>query len=238
MYGAHFCLPIEAVFLFVNQKVYCIELKLSICIYQNQAYLQVKGTIMSLKSPEQKSGHLVVPGERLGVIEEFIPDLGTYEKNGVIYSKIVGRSLLDLQNRRVSVYPLVDGVVIPKVGTVVMGQIGNSQSDNVLVKIFRIGKKKLSGNFGGILHVSDVSDRYVDQISDVVKPGDIVRAKVISDKNQTFHLSMNDKGLGVVYGFCSRCGTLLVLNGYDLKCPKDGNVETRKLAPDYDKEEL
>ena len=101
MYGANFCLPIKAVFLFVNQKVYCIELKLSICVYQNQAYLQVKGTIMSLKSPEQKSGHLVVPGERLGVIEEFIPDLGTYEKNGVIYSKIVGRSLLDLQNRRV-----------------------------------------------------------------------------------------------------------------------------------------
>jgi len=225
-------------FLFINQKVYCTEWKLSICIYQNQAYLQVKGTIMSLKSPEQKSGHLVVPGERLGVIEEFIPDSGTYEKNGVIYSKIVGRSLLDLQNRRVSVYPVVDGVVIPKVGTVVIGQIGNAQSDNVLVKIFRIGKKKLSGNFGGILHVSDVSDRYVDQISDVVKPGDIVRAKVISDKNQVFHLSMNDKGLGVVYGFCSRCGTLLEQHGYDLKCPKDGNVETRKLAPDYDKEDL
>ena len=97
----------EGVFLFINQKVYCAEWKLSICIYQNQAYLQVKGTIMSLKSPEQKSGHLVLPGERLGVIEEFIPDSGTYVKDGVIFSKIVGRSLMDLQNRRVSVYPVV-----------------------------------------------------------------------------------------------------------------------------------
>ena len=52
---------------------------------------------MSLKSPEQKSGHLVLPGERLGVIEEFIPDSGTYVKDGVIFSKIVGRSLMDLQ---------------------------------------------------------------------------------------------------------------------------------------------
>ena len=84
-------------------------------------------------------------------------------------------------------------MVVPKVGTAVIGQIGNAQSDNVLVKIFRIGNKKLSGNFGGILHVSDVSDRYVDQISDVAKPGDIIRAKVISDKNQVFHLSTNDK---------------------------------------------
>jgi exosome complex component CSL4 len=193
---------------------------------------------MSLNPQEQKSGHLVLPGERLGVIEEFIPDSGTYEKNGVIYSKIVGRSLLDLQNRRVSVYPVVSGVVVPKVGTVVIGQIGNAQSDNVLVKIFRIGNKKLSGNFGGILHVSDISDRYVDSMSDVAKPGDIVRAKVISDKNQIFHLSTNDKSLGILYGFCSRCGTLLEQHGYDLKCPKDGNVETRKIAPDYGEEKI
>ena len=48
---------------------------------------------MSLKSPEQKIGHLVLPGDRLGVIEEFIPDMGTYVKDGVIFSKIVGRSL-------------------------------------------------------------------------------------------------------------------------------------------------
>jgi len=193
---------------------------------------------MSLKSPEQKSGHLVLPGERLGVIEEFIPDSGTYVKDGVIFSKIVGRSLMDLQTRRVSVYPEVEGVVVPKVGTVVIGQVGNAQSDNVLVKIFRIGRKKLTGNFGGILHVSDVSDRYVDQISDVCKTGDILKAKVISEKNQVFHLSTNDKGLSVLYGFCSRCSTLLEQHGYDLKCPKDGNVETHKIAPDYGKEQI
>ena len=193
---------------------------------------------MTLKSPEQKSGNLVSPGERLGVIEEFIPDSGTYVKDGVIFSKIVGRSLLDLQNRRVSVYPVAEGVVVPKLGTVVIGQIGNAQSDNVLVKIFRIGKKKLSGNFGGILHVSDVSDRYVDSMSDVVKPGDIVKAKVISEKNQVFHLSTNDNGLGIVYAFCSRCSTLLEQQNYDLKCPKCGNVERRKMSPNYGKEEV
>jgi len=193
---------------------------------------------MTLNSPEQKSGHLVSPGERLGVIEEFIPDSGTYVKDGVIFSRIVGRSLLDLQNRRVSVYPVVEGVVVPKLGTVVIGQIGNAQSDNVLVKIFRIGNKKLSGNFGGILHVSDVSDRYVDSMSDVVKPGDIVKAKVISEKNQVFHLSTNDTGLGILYAFCSRCSTLLEQQHYDLKCPKCGSVERRKMAPNYGKEEV
>ncbi len=194
---------------------------------------------MSLKSPEQKSsGHLVVPGERLGVIEEFIPDSGTYVKDGVIYSKIVGRELLDLLNKRVSVYPLTEGAVVPKVGTVIIGQIGNAQSDNVLVKIYKIGKKKLSGEFGGILHISDVSDRYVDSMNDVCKPGDIVRAKVISEKNRVFHLSTNDKNLGMLYAFCSRCGTLLEPQRFELRCPKCGNIERRKMAPDYGKEDV
>ena len=66
--------------------------------------------------------------------------------------------------------------------SVIIGQIGNAQSDNVLVKIFNVDKKQISGEFGGILHISDVSDRYVTAMTDVCKPGDIVRAKVISDK--------------------------------------------------------
>jgi exosome complex component CSL4 len=192
-----------------------------------------------MKAPEPKSsGRLVVPGERLGVIEEFIPDSGTFVKDGVIYSKIVGRELLDLLNKRVSVYPLVNGGIIPKVSTIVIGQVGNAQSDNVLVKIFRVGNKEISGEFGGILHVSDVSDRYVDSISDVCKPGDILRAKVISEKNRVYHLSTNDKNLGVLYAFCSRDSSLLEQQRFDLRCPKCGNIERRKLAPDYGKETL
>ncbi len=194
---------------------------------------------MSLKSPEQKSsGHLVVPGERLGVIEEFIPDAGTYVKDGVIYSKIIGRELLDLLNKRVSVYPLVNGAVVPKLSTVVVGQIGNAQSDNVLVKIFRIGNKKLSGEFSGILHISDVSDRYIDSMNDVCKPGDIVRAKVISEKNRIYHLSTDDNNLGILYAFCSRCGNMLETQRYEMHCPKCGNAEKRKTAPDYGKEPI
>ena len=193
---------------------------------------------MSLKPLEQKSGHLVVPGERLGVIEEFIPDSGTYVKDGVIYSKIVGRALLDLLNKRVSVYPLVNGELVPKVSSTVVGQIGNAQSDNVLVRILKIENKRLSGEFSGILHISDVSDRYVDSMNDVCRPGDIVRAKVISGKNRIFHLSTNDKNLGIVYAFCSRCGNLLEPQRYELHCPKCGNTENRKIAPDYGKETI
>jgi exosome complex component CSL4 len=193
--------------------------------------------IMSTKSSE-RSGHIVTPGERLGVIEEFIPDAGTYSKDGVIYSKIIGRALVDLLNKRVSVYPLANEPAVPKPGSVVMGQVGNAQSDNVLVRIFKVNEKTISGVFSGILHISDVSDRYINSMTEVCKPGDLIRAKVISEKNQIYHLSTSDRNLGVVYGFCGRCGNQLELRRREMHCPRCGNVEHRKIAPDYGEEKL
>ncbi len=192
-----------------------------------------------MKPETQRNGNMVVPGDRLGVIEEFIPDAGTYVRDGVIYSKIVGRALMDMLNRRVSVYPVLEGAVVPKVGTTVVGQVGNAQSDNVLVRILQVGKKKKNtGVFSGILHVSDVSDRYIDQMSDACKPGDIIRAKVISEKNQIYHLNTAEKNLGVIYGFCGICGTLLEQRRNEMHCTKCGNIERRKTALDYGKEKI
>jgi len=194
---------------------------------------------MTLKTSEQRNGNLVLPGERLGVIEEFIPNSGTYVKDGVIYSKIIGRALIDMLNRRVSVYQLNEGAVVPKVGITVIGQIGNAQSDNVLVRILGVGNKKnLSGVFSGILHISDVSDRYINSMNDVCKPGDIIRARVISEKNQINHLTTSDKNLGVIYAFCSLCSALLEQRQYEMYCPKCGNIEKRKTTFDYGKEDL
>jgi exosome complex component CSL4 len=198
----------------------------------------LKVELMNAKTSEQRSGHLVLPGERLGVIEEFIPDSGTYSKDGVIYSKTVGCALMDMLNRKVSVYPLVPEASVPKVGTIVVGQVGNAQSDNVLVRIFKVGDKNITGVFTGILHISDVSDRYIDSMNDACKPGDIIRARVISDKNQIYHLSTADKDLGVLYGFCGRCGNLLEQKRNEMHCPRCGNIERRKTAPEYGRAEL
>jgi exosome complex component CSL4 len=184
---------------------------------------------------ERESGQFVLPGERLGVIEEFIPDTGTYVMNGVIYSKIVGRALIDFLNKRVSVYPLIYGVRFPKVGSIVLGQVSNVQTENAGVRIFKIGNKSLSGFFSGVLHVSDVQQTYVKSMFDVCKPGDIIRAKVISEKNQVYHLSTKDKELGVVYAFCSQCGYMLELKRHVMRCARCGKIEKRKIALDYGK---
>jgi exosome complex component CSL4 len=144
--------------------------------------------------------------------------------------------LMDMLNRKVSVYPLINEASVPKVGTTVMGQVGNAQSDNVLVRIFKVGPKNITGVFSGILHISDVQDRYVNSMNDACRTGDIIRAKVISDKNQIYHLTTVDKDLGVVYGFCSRCGNMLQQSQREMRCTKCGNIEERKTASDYGNE--
>lgn len=190
---------------------------------------------MSSKTVEQKDGQLVVPGERLGVIEEYVPDAGTFVKDGVIYSKVVGRSMLDLATRRVSVCPEGRSLLVPQVGSTVIGQVTGAQPENANVRILEVDGKQLSGVFIGVLHISDVHLRYVDSMSEVCKAGDIIRAKVISDKNQAYHLSTKDKDLGVIYGFCSNCGTTLESRRQGMSCPKCGRIETKKIAFDYGK---
>jgi exosome complex component CSL4 len=188
---------------------------------------------MTSKSNEQKTGQLVVPGDRIGVIEEFIPDDGTFVRDGVIYSKVVGRVLIDLARKRVTVHKLTEGAKVPFTGSTIIGQVSNAQNETAGVRIFEIENDEVNGAFQGILHVSDVQMRYVDSMFDVCKAGDVIRAKVISEKNRTYHLSTKDRNLGVVYAFCSNCGTLLEPRRQGMHCPKCGRVERRKLASDY-----
>jgi exosome complex component CSL4 len=190
---------------------------------------------MSAKPVEDKIGQLAVPGDRLGVIEEFIPNAGTYVKDGVIYSKVIGRILIDQVHRRISVHQLIGPSRVPSVGTTVLAQVSHAQSDTAGARIFEIGEEEINGVFTGILHVSDVALRYVDSMYDVCKAGDIIRAKVVSEKNRTYHLSTKDKNLGVVYAFCSSCGALLEPRRQGMHCPKCARIEKRKTASDYGK---
>ncbi|HKZ93331.1 MAG TPA: exosome complex RNA-binding protein Csl4 [Candidatus Bathyarchaeia archaeon] len=193
---------------------------------------------MASPQAKRKSGQIVVPGDRLGVIEEFTPGPGTYESEGTIYSAATGRALMDLLNKQVTVYPKAHISSVPHVGTTVTGQVSEVQNKQATIRIFQVGDRSLSGFFSGLLHIGDVSPRYVESMYDVCKAGDIVRARVVSDKNRVFHLTTNDKDLGVVYSFCSRCGHPLSQKRFIMRCPECGNSERRKTAADYDKGEI
>lgn len=191
-----------------------------------------------ISQAKRKSGQIVVPGDRLGVIEEFTPGPGTYEHEGTIYSAATGNALMDLLNKQVSVYPKAHVSSVPQVGSVVTGQVSEMQNKQATIRIFQVGDRLLSGFFSCLLHIGDVSPRYVESMYDICKAGDIMRAKVVSEKNRVFHLTTNDKDLGVIHAFCSRCGNPLAQKRFIMRCSVCGNSERRKAAADYGKGEI
>ena len=184
---------------------------------------------------ERKSGLFVVPGDSLGVIEEFTSGSGTYVDDGIIHSKITGRTLLDMLKREVSVYPLIKAATFPQVGSVVVGMVSDVKSKNAMVDIFQVDNKQIAGSFKGMLHISGVSRGYVDSMFDVCKAGDIIRARVISTENRSFFLSTVSNDLGVIYALCSICGQPLDFGNRGMDCPNCGSNERRKIPPDYGK---
>lgn len=188
---------------------------------------------MALKSSKRESGQIVLPGELIAVIEEFIPDTGTYVKDGAIYSSAVGRTLLDLLNKRVHVHSLIHRVRVPEVDDVVLGQVSKVQKQNASIRIYQINEDQLSNFFTGLLHISDVQSEYVDSMFDICKPTDIIRGKMVSKKNGTYHLSTKGRNLGVVFAFCSACGHMLDQKQRRMHCNQCGRIEKRKTAPDY-----
>lgn len=183
---------------------------------------------------DRKSGKFVTPGEKLGVIEEFMPGVGTYVDDGDIYSLVTGHLLVNTPKREISVCSSVRIPPMPKRGDTIVGQAINVQDRNLVLKISQINEE-VSPSFNGIMHVSDVSKNYVKTMFDAFKGGDIIRAMVISTANREFHLSTLEDNLGVVQAFCSHCGHFLILQNNQLKCPHCRRIERRKIAADYER---
>ncbi|HID90412.1 TPA: hypothetical protein EYP44_00445 [Candidatus Bathyarchaeota archaeon] len=181
---------------------------------------------------KRRSGSFVVPGTRLGVCEEFMAGPGTYVRNDVVYSKITGYVLFNLAEKKVSVYPAVHLHGLPKKGRVGFGRILSVRDRFALVEIFQVGRKRVESRFTGLLPITLAGRRGANRATEMFKPGDIIRCKIVSSKDR-IRLSTAGSRLGVVLGLSSCCGQTLNLQAGKLVCPRCGREERRKTAIDY-----
>ncbi len=176
---------------------------------------------------------VAAPGELLGVEEEYVPGQNVYVEDGKLYSNGYGSVDVDSQTRKIGV-TAGKRVAVPEVGDIVEGVvIPPLKEDSALVRIVAIrGKKKLSGNFTGVLHVSQIAKSYVNSIHDAINLGDRVLAKVMT--SWTPHqLSTADDDLGVIYSTCPRCGEELIMRRGGLFCRRDKLFERKKVSRSY-----
>ncbi|WP_087036558.1 exosome complex RNA-binding protein Csl4 [Thermococcus litoralis] len=189
-----------------------------------------------------KDGDIVLPGDYLGVIEEFLPGEGIIEENGELYAARAGRVRINPEKIEISVEPLTDTPPLPQVGDVVIARVIEVKPQAAIVQLLRIEGRKgyreiATSKLAGI-HISQVRDGYVESMSNEFKIGDIVRARVLTNEKSPIQLTTKGSDLGVVYALCSSCRTPLVRRGNVLICSKCGRTETRKLSTYYRKLKL
>ncbi|MFX1564670.1 MAG: exosome complex RNA-binding protein Csl4 [Promethearchaeota archaeon] len=183
-----------------------------------------------------KEGDSVLPGERLGVIEEFLPGEGTFQdEDDVIYSSLTGRVHIDMKERKISVEATTRQPVYPTRNDVVLGVIQNVTKKSAIVSIFQIEDTECPITFSGYIFIKNAAGGYIDQMRDLFAPGDVIIARVQQQADGLARLSTVGSRYGVIQAYCSRCGEPLHLQGRQLECIECGNYEKRKLSQDYGK---
>ncbi len=177
---------------------------------------------------------VVLPGEMICTIEEWAPGKNVFEENGRIYSKTLGITEFDKKNMTVNVKP-INNLPDLKTGDIVYGVVQDLYNDFVLLTVISIDgveREIVGGKQDGIIHVSKVTNKYIDEIGKAFRIGDIVRAKVIRAK-PSLQLTTNEPNLGVVKALCMKCRSPLVRKNDQLYCERCERTEMRKIANDY-----
>ncbi len=181
-----------------------------------------------------KEGSIVLPGDKIATTEELVAGEGTFEDRGDIIASIVGKFVVDKEKMKAIVIPTTDTPLILKKGDTAICEVKQISDSLVIVKIVHIAGKKrqIAGEKDAAIHISNISNEFIDDIGRKFRIGDIVRAKIIKAE-PAIQLSTKDKRLGVIKAFCINCRNPLIRKNNLLECPICGHIEERKLADDY-----
>ncbi|MGQ9679751.1 MAG: exosome complex RNA-binding protein Csl4 [Candidatus Bathyarchaeia archaeon] len=185
-------------------------------------------------SRNEVQGRIIFPGEKLGVVEEFFPGSGLYQKDGIIRSAELGKLRYEPSKRELTVSKITRNLLLPVEGMEVYGEVGSVLRRDAMVDVFVLNGKLLSSPYTGIIQSLNGNRNMLNE----VRNGDIVKAKIINTKNRILQLSIDDSDYGVVYAYCSICGALLENRRSRLECQRCGRVERRKISTSYGADEL
>ncbi|MEM0378092.1 MAG: exosome complex RNA-binding protein Csl4 [Thermosphaera sp.] len=174
---------------------------------------------------------VVLPGEVLGVEEEALPLQGVYvDRHGYLRSLIIGTAFMDKLRKTILVRPINKRELGLKPGMVVEAIVTSLSDDIAILNIYNANGMPV--DFSGILHITQISSEYVRSMWDVLRPGDIIKARVINS-NVPYQVTIKDPGLGVIMARCTNCGEVLYKVGEKLKCLSCKSEESRRIGVGY-----
>jgi exosome complex component CSL4 len=178
----------------------------------------------------------VVPGQRLGHVDDYALGEGTYQSKNYIFSSVLGRKVTTDQQGGLPVLSVLqnkEAALVPQIGNVVTGKVVRVNPRFASVLILCVGSRALQDTFNGIIRTQDVRATEVDKVEiyKSFRPGDIVRAEVISlGDSRSYFLSTAKNELGVVFATSISGATMIPVSWNQMQCPKTKQYEARKVA--------
>mmetsp|Transcript_29758 Transcript_29758/g.38455 ORF Transcript_29758/g.38455 Transcript_29758/m.38455 type:complete len:194 (-) Transcript_29758:483-1064(-) len=183
----------------------------------------------------------VIPGDRLGKVDEYRSGSGTYVRGQHVYAGVVGpKTIVSVEED--GALPII--TVAPshssgganqvvEVGNIVMGRVTRTTNRQVNLEIICVESTILREPYGGVIRKEDVRAMEIDKvvIHECFRPGDIVRARVISlGDTRQYYLSTAENDLGVRWAKSMAGAIMTPVSWQEMQCPVTNQTEPRKCA--------
>lgn len=199
---------------------------------------------------QEQNQIFVMPGDKVGIEEEFIPAENTYTESGVIIASIMGEvqvkeGKISVVNKRHDIRKIkrgmfVIGVISDDLRSVMFVKLDNIQFNGVEYMALKDGKIVNSVRRPGGRDFRSRGPSVEEKKRKTAMVGDVILAKVLYDDPEIFTLGMNESETGVICAECELCSTHLQVDKAKpgmLSCQNCGHSEERKISSVYDKME-
>tara|TARA_Y100000590_G_scaffold459455_1_gene616586 strand:+ start:16573 stop:17115 length:543 start_codon:yes stop_codon:yes gene_type:complete len=172
-----------------------------------------------------------IPGERIALIEEYLPGDNTFEDDDTIRATTIGEVNLDTSERSASINRQKQ-ITVPKQGDIIIGVVEANLPSMIAIMIKFVNGKKTNSDLECICVTRHIRKKNIALAKDVVK------AKIINHINGTIHASIDSKELGVLFTKCRKCyGTVGQMRDA-VKCKDCGWIDDRKLSTEFGKSDF
>ncbi len=174
------------------------------------------------------SDNQIIPGDKIGIIEEYESGKNTFEDGHNVRSTTVGNTDIDKKNRIAQVQRL-SSLGIPEVDDIVVGTVAAVMSSMIAVSINYVNNVRTKSNVECICGTRHFRKKNIALVNDIVV------LRIVAHKNGTIHASIDDPELGILYTKCKKCGGKVIPMRDAIKCTDCNWIDERKLSNNFGK---
>ncbi|POS72736.1 exosome component 1 [Diaporthe helianthi] len=200
-------------------------------LYESNLYSSLLGDIKITQPASQSSkssASALGPTKRISRITQNLPSRTTSATPAELPTISVSRGTAGASQKQCE--------VLPQVGNTVLCRVTRITPRQAVVAILVCGDTVLGAEWQGVIRVQDVRATEKDRVKvyESFRPGDIVRASVISLGDQAnYYLSTASNELGVIMAVSEAGNAMYPVSWKEYKDPETGLGESRKVAKPF-----